>query len=57
MRIRLFAGSDAGGERAAEIYIGSAKRNGLDPETEPVEVADATQTTAPVLAGTRCFIR
>jgi transposase len=30
----LFAGSDAGGERAAAIYslIGSAKMNGLDPE-------------------------
>ncbi len=30
----LFAGSDAGGERAAIIYslIGSAKLNGLDPE-------------------------
>ena len=30
----LFAGSDAGGERAAGIYslIGSAKLNGLDPE-------------------------
>ena len=30
----LFAGSDAGGERAAAIYslIGSAKLNSLDPE-------------------------
>jgi len=30
----LFAGSDAGGERAATIYslIGSAKLNDLDPE-------------------------
>ena len=30
----LFAGSDAGGERAATLYslIGSAKLNGLDPE-------------------------
>ena len=30
----LFAGSDAGGERAAAIYslIGTAKLNGLDPE-------------------------
>lgn len=30
----LFAGSDAGGERAAMIYslIGTAKLNGLDPE-------------------------
>jgi IS66 C-terminal element len=30
----MFAGSDAGGERAAAIYslIGSAKLNGLDPE-------------------------
>jgi hypothetical protein len=30
----LFAGGDAGGERAAAIYslIGSAKLNGLDPE-------------------------
>lgn len=29
-----FAGSDAGGERAAAIYslIGSARMNGLDPE-------------------------
>jgi hypothetical protein len=31
----LFAGSDAGGERAAAMYslIGSAKLNGLDPES------------------------
>jgi len=31
----LFAGSDAGGERAATIYslLGSAKLNGIDPET------------------------
>ncbi len=31
----LFAGSDAGGERAAAIYslIGTAKLNGVDPET------------------------
>ena len=30
----LFAGSDAGGERAAVMYslVGSAKLNGLDPE-------------------------
>jgi hypothetical protein len=30
----LFAGSDAGGERAAAVYslIGTAKLNGLDPE-------------------------
>ena len=30
----LFAGSDAGGQRAATIYslLGSAKLNGLDPE-------------------------
>jgi len=30
----LFAGSDAGGERAAAMYslIGSAKPNGVDPE-------------------------
>jgi transposase len=30
----LFAGSNAGGERAATIYslLGSAKLNGLDPE-------------------------
>lgn len=34
VRITCFAGSDAGGERAAAIYsvIGSAKFNGLDPE-------------------------
>jgi len=33
-RSTLFAGSDAGGERAAAIYslLGSAKPNGLDPE-------------------------
>lgn len=33
----LFAGSDAGGERAAAMYslIGSAKLNGLDPELYP----------------------
>ena len=31
----LFAGSDAGGERAATLYslIGTAKLNGLDPES------------------------
>lgn len=36
----LFAGSDAGGERAAAIYslIGSAKLNGLDPEAYLQEV-------------------
>jgi len=36
----LFAGSDAGGERAASIYslIGSAKLNGLDPEAYLREV-------------------
>ena len=32
--IWLFAGSDAGGDRAAAMYslIGSAKLNGLDPQ-------------------------
>jgi len=36
----LFAGSNAGGERAAAIYslIGSAKLNGLDPEAYLREV-------------------
>jgi hypothetical protein len=36
----LFAGSDAGGERAASIYslIGSAKLNGIDPEAYLREV-------------------
>jgi hypothetical protein len=36
----LFAGSDAGGERAARIYslIGSAKLNGIDPEAYLREV-------------------
>jgi len=36
----LFAGSDAGGERAAILYslIGSAKLNGLDPESYLREV-------------------
>ena len=36
----LFAGSDAGGERAAAIYslIGSAKLNGVDPEAYLREV-------------------
>ena len=38
----LFAGSDAGGERAAAIYslIGSAKLNGLDPEAYLRDVLD-----------------
>jgi transposase len=33
-RTILFAGSDAGGERAAAVYslLGSAKLNGIDPE-------------------------
>jgi transposase len=36
----LFAGSDAGGERAATIYslLGSAKLNGIDPEAYMTEV-------------------
>jgi hypothetical protein len=36
----LFAGSDAGGERAAAMYtlIGSAKLNGIDPEAYLSEV-------------------
>ncbi len=36
----LFAGSDAGGERAAAFYslIGTAKLNGLDPEAYLREV-------------------
>ncbi len=38
----LFAGSDAGGERAASIYslIGTAKLNGLDPEAYLREVLE-----------------
>jgi hypothetical protein len=38
----LFAGSDAGGERAAAIYslIGSAKLNGLDPEAYLRDILD-----------------
>jgi transposase len=36
----LFAGSDAGGERAAALYslLGSAKLNGIDPEAYMTEV-------------------
>ena len=36
----LFAGSDAGGERAAAIYslLGSAKLNGINPEAYMAEV-------------------
>jgi hypothetical protein len=36
----LFAGSDAGGERAAAIYslLGSAKLNGIDPEAYLISV-------------------
>ena len=36
----LFAGSNAGGERAAAIYslIGTAKLNGIDPEAYLAEV-------------------
>ena len=39
-RTICFAGSDAGGERAAGIYslIGTAKLNGLDPEAYLREV-------------------
>jgi transposase len=38
----LFAGSNAGGERAAAMYslIGSAKLNGLDPEAYLTLVLD-----------------
>jgi transposase len=38
----LFAGSDAGGERAAAIYslIETAKMNGLDPEAYLRDVLD-----------------
>jgi transposase len=38
----LFAGSNAGGERAAAIYslLGSAKLNGLDPEIYLQQVLD-----------------
>ncbi|MDR0735334.1 MAG: transposase domain-containing protein, partial [Zoogloeaceae bacterium] len=38
----LFAGSDAGGERAAAIYslIGAAKLNGIDPEACLRQVLD-----------------
>jgi hypothetical protein len=38
----LFAGSDAGGERAAAIYslIGTAKLNGIDPEAYLRQVLD-----------------
>ena len=36
----LFAGSDRGGERAASIYslVGSAKLNGINPETYLKEI-------------------
>jgi transposase len=39
----LFAGSDSGGERAAAIYslVGTAKLDGLDPETYLREVLQA----------------
>jgi hypothetical protein len=39
----LFAGSDAGGERAAAIYslIGTAKLNGIEPETYLRQVIDS----------------
>ena len=42
----LFAGSDAGGERAAAIYslIGTAKLNGLDPEATCATCCPASPT-------------
>ena len=45
----LFAGSNAGGERAAAIYslLGSAKLNGLDPGSIP---SKRRTITAPVFA-------
>jgi len=60
----LFAGSDAGGERAAAIYslVGTAKLNGLDPESylrhvleriadHPINRIQAMIVIAPALCG------
>ena len=50
----LFAGSDAGGERAAAIYslIGTAKLNGIDPEAYLARCARRASPTTRSTAST-----
>ena len=52
----LFAGSDAGGERAAAIYslIGTAKLNGLDPEAYLRDVLPASPTIPSTASRNSC---
>jgi hypothetical protein len=58
----LFAGFDRGGERAAAIYslIGSAKLNGLDPEshlsTVLSQIADQSHRGSPSLEPSSVFM-
>lgn len=54
----LFAGSDAGGERAAAMYslIGSCKLNGIDPQS--YRICDTSSVALPItrsIASTNCY--
>ena len=52
----LFAGSDAGGERAAAIYtlIGTAKLNGLDPRGATCATCSSASPSTRSTASTSC---
>ena len=53
----LFAGSDAGGRRAAAIYslIESAKLNGLNPQHYLADLLTASPTTPPAALPNSCL--
>lgn len=54
-KARLFAGSDRGGKRAASMHIliGTAKLNGVDPQTRPRRGRLITYRTAVLTGGFR----